>query len=206
MKHRDSEARDKIIPFVNDFYRDNHRSPSLRQISAFTGIPRMTVQRMLNTFADEGIIDYDGETIVTEVTNKVENETTPVGVLGNIPCGNLSLEEAAIEEIVLLPVSLIGQGEFFILHARGDSMTGAGINDGDMVLIKKTEEAYPGQIVVAYVEGEGNTLKTYKEKNGKAYLHPENKKYADIPLHDCKIQGIAVSVTRKLDTKGRTGK
>ena len=68
MKHRDSEARDKIIPFVNDFYRDNHRSPSLRQISAFTGIPRMTVQRMLNTFADEGIIDYDGETIVTEVT------------------------------------------------------------------------------------------------------------------------------------------
>ena len=204
MKHRDSEARDKIIPFVNDFYRDNHRSPSLRQISAFTGIPRMTVQRMLNTFADEGIIDYDGETIVTEVTNKVESETTPVGVLGNIPCGNLSLEEAAIEEIVLLPVSLIGQGEFFILHARGDSMTGAGINDGDMVLIKKTEEAYPGQIVVAYVEGEGNTLKTYKEKGGKAYLHPENKKYADIPLHDCKIQGIAVSVTRKLDTKGRT--
>ena len=44
------------------------------------------------------------------------------------------------------------------------------------------------------------------EKNGKAYLHPENKKYADIPLHDCKIQGIAVSVTRKLDAKGRTGK
>ena len=158
MKHRDSEARDKIIPFVNDFYRDNHRSPSLRQISAFTGIPRMTVQRMLNTFADEGIIDYDGETIVTEVTNKVESETTPAGV------------------------------------------------HGDLVLIKKTDESYPGLIVVAYVEGEGNTLKTYKEKNGKAYLHPENKKYADIPLHDCKIQGIAVSVTRKLDTKGRTGK
>ena len=198
MKHRDSEARDKIIPFVNDFYRDNHRSPSLRQISAFTGIPRMTVQRMLNTFADEGIIDYDGETIVTEVTNKVENEVTPVGVIGNIPCGNLSLEEEAIEEIVLLPVSLIGQGEFFILHARGDSMTGAGINDGDMVLIKKTEEAYPGQIVVAYVEGEGNTLKRFKRYGRTVFLHPENPKYTDIPMKNCKIQGVAVWIFKQV--------
>lgn len=199
MKHRDSDAKDLIIPFVNDFFRDNHKSPSLRQISNATGIPRMTVQRMLNTLAEDGVIDYDGETIVTEVTNKIDDEMTPVGIIGSIPCGNLSLEEEAVEEIVLMPVSLIGRGDFFMLHARGDSMTGAGIEDGDMVLIKKQEEAYPGQIVVAYVEGEGNTLKTYKEKGGKAYLHPENPKYADIPLRDCRIQGIAVSVTRKLN-------
>lgn len=199
MKHRDSDAKNLIIPFVNDFFRDNHKSPSLRQISNATGIPRMTVQRMLNTLAEDGVIDYDGETIVTEVTNKIDDEMTPVGIIGSIPCGNLSLEEEAVEEIVLMPVSLIGRGDFFMLHARGDSMTGAGIEDGDMVLIKKQEEAYPGQIVVAYVEGEGNTLKTYKEKGGKAYLHPENPKYADIPLRDCRIQGIAVSVTRKLN-------
>ena len=55
MKHRNSEQMDRIIPFVNDFYRDNHRSPSLRQISAGTGIPHMTVKRMLNTLADSGI-------------------------------------------------------------------------------------------------------------------------------------------------------
>lgn len=85
-----------------------------------------------------------------------------------------------------------------MLHARGDSMTGAGIEDGDMVLIKKQEEAYPGQIVVAYVEGEGNTLKTYKEKGGKAYLHPENPKYNDIPIRDCKIQGIAIKVIKDI--------
>ena len=199
MKHRDSDAKDLIIPFVNDFFRDNHKSPSLRQISNATGIPRMTVQRMLNTLAEDGVIDYDGETIVTEVTNKIDDEMTPVGIIGSIPCGNLSLEEEAVEEIVLMPVSLIGRGDFFMLHARGDSMTGAGIEDGDMVLIKKQEEAHPGQIVVAYIEGEGNTLKTYKEKGGKAYLHPENPKYADIPLRDCRIQGIAVSVTRKLN-------
>ena len=198
MKHRNSEQMDRIIPFVNDFYRDNHRSPSLRQISAGTGIPHMTVKRMLNTLADSGIIDYDGETIVTEETNKQNDETVPVGIIGNIPCGNLSLEEEAIEEIVNLPVSIFGKGELFLLHARGDSMTGAGIDDGDLVLIRKQEEAQNGDIVVAYVEGEGNTLKRFKRYGKTFFLHPENPKYRDIPLLDCKIQGIAVKVIKSL--------
>ena len=198
MKHRNSEQMDRIIPFVNDFYRDNHRSPSLRQISAGTGIPHMTVKRMLNTLADSGIIDYDGETIVTEETNKQNDETVPVGIIGNIPCGNLSLEEEAIEEIVNLPVSIFGKGDLFLLHARGDSMTGAGIDDGDLVLIRKQEEAQNGDIVVAYVEGEGNTLKRFKRYGKTFFLHPENPKYRDIPLLDCKIQGIAVKVIKSL--------
>jgi repressor LexA len=190
---------ERIISFVNDWYKVNHNSPTGRQISAGTGISLSTVQRTLNTMTENGVIDYNGENIITEMSKKASEEVVPAGILGNVPCGNLALEEEAVEEIVLLPVSLVGRGEFFLLHARGDSMTGAGINSGDLVLIKKQEEAYPGQIVVAYMEGEGNTLKTYKEKDGKAYLHPENPKYADIPLRDCKIQGIAVSVTRKLN-------
>ena len=198
MKHRNSEQMDRIIPFVNDFYRDNHRSPSLRQISAGTGIPHMTVKRMLNTLADSGIIDYDGETIVTEETNKQNDETTPVGIIGSIPCGNLSLEEEAIEEIVNLPVSIFGKGELFLLHARGDSMTGAGIDDGDLVLIRKQEEAQNGDIVVAYLEGEGNTLKRYRIYGKTIFLHPENPKYRDIPLRECRIQGIAVKVIKGL--------
>ena len=206
MKHRNTDNYDRIISFVNDWYKVNHTSPTGRQISAGTGISLSTVQRMLNTMTENGVIDYDGENIVTEMSRKASEEVVPVGIIGNIPCGNLALEEEAVEEIVLLPTSLVGRGEFFLLHAKGDSMIGAGINDGDLVLIKKQEEAYNGQIVVAYVEGEGNTLKTYKEKNGKAYLHPENPKYADIPLRDCRIQGIAVSFTRKLNTQGRTGK
>ena len=198
MKHRNSAQMDRIIPFVNDFYRENHRSPSLRQISAGTGIPHMTVKRMLNTLADSGIIDYDGETIVTEETNKQNDETVPVGIIGNIPCGNLSLEEEAIEEIVNLPVSIFGKGELFLLHARGDSMTGAGIDDGDLVLIRKQEEAQNGDIVVAYVEGEGNTLKRFMRYGKTIFLHPENPKYRDIPLRECRIQGIAVKVIKGL--------
>ena len=77
-------------------------------------------------------------------------------------------------------------------------MTGAGIDDGDLVLIRKTEEAQNGDIVVAFVEGEGNTLKRYRKYGHTVFLHPENPKYRDIPLKDCKIQGVAVSVIKNL--------
>ena len=198
MKHRHSDNMDRIIPFVNDFYRDNHRSPSLRQIATGIGIPRTTLQRMLNTLADSGLIDYDGNTVVTEFSLKMNPETTPVGIIGSIPCGKLSLEEEAIEEIVNLPVSLVGKGDLFLLHARGDSMTGAGIDDGDLVLIRKQEEAQNGDIVVAYVEGEGNTLKRFRMYGKTIFLHPENPKYRDIPLRECRIQGIAIKVIKGL--------
>ena len=189
---------DRIITFVNDFYQHNHRSPSARQIAAGTSIPRTTLQRMLRTMAENGLIDYDGETIVTELAIKTSEEMTPVGIIGSIPCGNLALEEEAVEEIVQLPVSLFGKGNLFLLHASGDSMTGAGIDDGDLVLIRKTEEAQNGDIVVAFVEGEGNTLKRYRKYGHTVFLHPENPKYRDIPLKDCKIQGVAVSVIKNL--------
>lgn len=198
MKHRNTETMDRIVSFVNDYYRDNHRSPSLRQIAAGTGVSHMTVKRMLNTMAESGLIDYDGETVVTEETSKRSEETVNVGIIGSIPCGNLSLEEEAIEEIIQLPTALFGKGNLFLLHASGDSMIGAGIEDGDLVLIRKQEEARNGDIVVAYIEGEGNTLKRYRQYGNTIFLHPENPKYRDIPLLNCKIQGIAINVIKKL--------
>ena len=198
MRHRNLDNMDRILSFVNDFYRDNQRSPSARQIAAGTGIPRTTLQRMLRTMAENGMIDYDGETVVTELSNKRDDNSTPVGIIGSIPCGNLALEEEAVEEIVNLPVSLFGKGSLFLLHASGDSMTGAGIDDGDLVLIRKQEEARNGDIVVAYVEGEGNTLKRYRKYGNTVFLHPENPKYRDIPLKDCRIQGVAISVIKHL--------
>ncbi len=198
MKHRNMDSMDLIVPFVDAFYRKEHHSPSLRQLSSGTGIPKTTLLRMLQTLANSGLIDYDGETVVTEQINKTSEETTPVGIIGSIPCGNLSLEEEAIEEIVNLPTALFGRGNLFLLHASGDSMTGAGIDDGDLVLIRKQEEARNGDIVVAYIEGEGNTLKRYKQYGNTVFLHPENPKYRDIPILDCKIQGIAINVIKKL--------
>ena len=198
MKHRKPDNMEVIISFINDFYQENHCTPSARQISTATGIPRTTLQRMMRTMAENGMIEYDGETVATDRTSKNREETVSVGIIGRVPCGNLSLEEESIEDIVQLPTAIFGKGDLFLLYAEGNSMKGAGINSGDLVLIRRQEEANPGDIVVAYVEGMGNTLKTLRIRGGKAYLHPENPEYDDIPITECKIQGIAIKVIKNL--------
>ena len=199
MQHKSSESIDRIISFVNDFYRDNNRSPSIRQVASGTGLGVATVHRYLKAMTERGLIDYDGEIIVTEQSNKIRNGMFQAAIIGSIPCGPFELEDEYVEVYVTLPTYLFGKGELYLLHASGDSMTGAGIDDGDLVLIRKQEEAHSGDIVVAYAEGIGNTLKRLKRNGNTVYLHPENPKYADIPVTDCRIQGVAVWVFKHLE-------
>ena len=73
------------------------------------------------------------------------------------------------------------------------------LKSGDLVVVQKQSYAMEGDIVVAYVEGEGNTLKRFHkdEKGKRVILHPENDKYQDIIVKDCKIQGIVTTIIKK---------
>ena len=197
MRHKSSESIDRIISFVNDFYRDNKRSPSIRQVASGTGLGVATVHRYLVEMTERGLIDYDGEIIVTEQSNKIRNGVFQTGIIGSVPCGPFSLEEEFVEQYVYLPTDIFGGGDLFLLHPSGDSMTGAGIDDGDLVLVRRQEEARDGDIVVALAEGVGNTLKRYRKYGNTVFLHPENPKYVDIPVKNCKIQGVVTWVLKK---------
>ncbi len=197
MQHKSTESIDRIISFVNDFYRDNGHSPSVRQLASGTGLGVSTVHRYLKTMTERGLIDYDGEVIVTEQSNKIRNDVFQTAVLGSIPCGPFELKEEYVEKYVYLPTEIFGSGEYYLLYASGDSMTGAGIADGDLVLVRKQEEARDGDIVVAFVEGVGNTLKRYRQKGNTVFLHPENPKYPDIHAKDIRIQGVVIWAMKK---------
>ena len=149
---------------------------------------------------DLGMIEYDGENVQTDKTQKVNVEMTSVAVLGSISCGVPQLEEEYAEEFVTLPVSMFGKGEFYFLRANGNSMIESGIDDGDLVLIRKQSTARDGQIVVALVDNQ-NTLKRFfvDDKKQCIRLHPENKTMEDIIVKDCKIQGVAVKVIKNLE-------
>ena len=198
MRQKNPKYMKEIEAFVDDFYSKHHKTPSCREIAENTTLQRSAVQRYLTAMNDQGMIQYDGRTIRTRRMQSYAPDTTSVGVIGTIACGPLSMEEEAVEQYVDLPTSLFGSGDFFILHASGDSMTGAGIDNGDLVLIRKQEEAHNGDIVVAYIEGEGNTLKRFKRYGRTVFLHPENPKYTDIPLKNCKIQGVAVWIFKQV--------
>ena len=104
-----------------------------------------------------------------------------------------------MEDKTVIPIKQISDIDFFILRASGQSMIEAGIDDGDLVVVKKQVEANEGDIVVALVDNQ-NTLKRYfrDDENKKIILHPENKKMKDIIVDECCIQGVACHIIKEL--------
>ena len=154
MRHKSEELMKQIMDYAEQFQLLNHRSPYTSEIADALGIVKSTVYKYLVAMNDRGMLSYRNGEIVTERTNKISLLTKPAAVLGSVSCGMPQLEEEYIEEYVSLPVSLFGEGEFFILRASGDSMIGAGINSGDMIVIRKQNTASDGDIVVALVDNE----------------------------------------------------
>ena len=147
---------------------------------------------------EDGIVDFSGHRSITLTKTKAPAVRVPV--LGRVACGIPKFAEENVEEYVRLPVSLFGEGNFFLLRADGDSMTGAGIEDGDLVLIRRQDTAEKGQIVVALTEDEATLKRFYPEpKKHRVRLHPENAKMDDIYVENCEIQGVAVSVIKNLE-------
>ena len=94
--------------------------------------------------------------------------------------------------------ALFGKGDMFILKTHGDSMIDVGIEEGDLVVVKKQNFATEGDVVVALVENE-TTLKTLKYgENGRIILHPENKEMDDIYPEECYIQGVAKHIIKSI--------
>jgi len=194
---RVEEKMRQILDYVDMYYDRYNECPTIRNIEAHTGISRAMVQRYLVRMDRRGTIEYSGKDIMTPKRLKLVGEYTTAGIIGTIPCGPLEMEEENLEEYVRLPTRIFGEGPFYLLHAQGDSMTGAGIDDGDLLVIRQQEDANSGDIVVAYVPGEGNTLKTLKFQKGRVVLHPENEDYEDIRPKTCRIQGKLVRIIKE---------
>lgn len=197
MRSKDPEIMKRIVDFVEAYHLDYNSSPSIRVIADGVGIGSTTVYRYLMEMNERGMICYDGKTIRNEKIDKSERGTIRAAVIGRIACGIPNLAEQHVEGYVNLPESLFGQGDFYILRASGCSMTGAGIDDGDLVVIREQNTAEDGQIVVALVDDEA-TLKRFFHEGDRIRLHPENPQMKDIFVTDCRIQGVAVKVIHDL--------
>ena len=195
-----SDLENKIVNFIDRFYDLHGFVPSVRNISDGVGSNKSTVQRITARLREEGILFDSNIGVVTQRIDKLQKDSVMVGLVGSVSCGPLTFAEQNISEYFTLPTSLVGKGEFFLLRALGDSMIGAGIESGDLVLIKKQETADFGQIVVALVDDETTLKRLEKNKvTNEIYLHPENPNYDDIYLEsNLIVQGVAVKVLKDL--------
>ena len=204
MRSKNPELMKKITAFVSDYYRIKRSSPSVRAIANGVGIASTTAYRYLVEMNEKGIISYDGTTIETPQINRCTTDYFSAPIVGSVPCGDPEIEEEYVEEYVSLPESIFGKGEFYVLRASGDSMVDAGIEDKDLVVIRKQTSASVGDIVVALDENNQNTLKTFEgidEESGYAILSYENRiKYPikKIRVKELVVQGVAKHVIKAL--------
>lgn len=198
MRSKDKTLMAAIEKFVSDYTDSNGISPTMQEVADGVGSSKATVQRYIAQLCDDGILDYSGYRTMTSTKTKAAAIRVPV--LGTIACGIPKFAEENIEEYVRLPVALFGKGNFFILRAYGDSMIEAGIDNGDLVLIRQQNYADEGQIVVALMENEATLKRFYPEpKKHRIRLHPENSRMDDIYVDNCEIQGVAVKVLKDLE-------
>ena len=201
MQHKKTEIIETLEEYIND-YKDSTggSTPTVREIAADVGLAYSTVSRYLTFMKEQGIVEYAGRrNIVTKQSKHDADGFCRVPILGAVSCGLPKFAEENIEEYVKLPVSMFGRGDFFILRAKGDSMINAGIEDGDLVVVRKANTANYNQIVVALIDEDEATLKRFRPDGEVVRLHAENPNYDDIVVDDCVIQGVAVKVLKDLN-------
>lgn len=197
MRTKNPEYFEVILNCIDKFKEERGFCPTVREIAEETGVAKTTVSRYIMDMRDRNVIDYCGHRNIT--TKGFGGDSVKVPLLGAVSCGVPKFAEENIEEYIKLPTALFGKGEYFLLRANGDSMTDAGIDDGDLVLLRAQNTADAGQIVSALIDDEATLKRFYPEpEKQRIRLHPENSALDDIYIDNCVIQGVAVKVIKDL--------
>lgn len=182
------EAREQaILDFIREAILGRGSPPTIREIGRAFGIASTNgVRYYLDLLERRGLIRRHGRLsrgieVLSGRGSRPIVPPVPVPVVGRVAAGVPLLAEENIEDHLLLDPSLAPGKGHFALRVSGDSMTGAGILDGDLVLVRPQQDAQPGEIVVALL-GDEATVKRLALRRGRYFLDPENDAYEPIPL------------------------
>ena len=192
----------QILDYIDSYYNSCGETPTVRDISRGTGIPVATAHRCLIALSERGKLAYDGRKSVLTKRMRMECSHAAMPVLGYVACGEGQEEEEQIIEYIRMPESIVGNGSFFALIAKGESMIDVGVHPGDYVVVNKNKQPKIGDIVVALLDGRSNLKVLGYDETKKQYLlqsrNPDKEKYADIPVDgELTVQGVAVCVTHQ---------
>jgi len=191
----------EVLEYLRDCVRTEGRPPTQREAANHFGwSSNVALITHLKALERKGAIRWDrGAARGIQVNDNVDEPEDGIPILAIVPGGPLA--EAIVDSDESVPIarsSFARPEELYALRVKGHSMSGAGILDGDVVIIRKTVEARPGQIVVARVDGEV-TLKRFTMRGKKVLLRAENPKSRSIlvePWQELVIEGIVASVIR----------
>lgn len=207
----------ELLLLIHDRMKSGEIAPSFDEMREALGLKSKSgIHRLITALVERGYLErLPNRARALEVKRLPEgynpdsaSSSTPsaaaISNMQSVPLYGRIAAGSPIEAIrdengsVELPPSMLGRGDHYALEVDGDSMINAGINDGDTVIIKKSEQANDGDIVVALVDGEEVTLKRLKRKDGQVILIPENDDYSEqvYAPEQVQIQGKLTSLIR----------
>ncbi|MHB9154315.1 MAG: transcriptional repressor LexA [Endomicrobiales bacterium] len=185
----------EIVDFISEFVSDHGRTPTVREIARRFSISIGPVQRHLKALIKKGHLKHTpGISRGLELSSRLPLVAVPV--LGRVAAG-IPLEALeSVEEYVHVGREALKGGDCFALKVKGDSMTGSGILEGDVVVVRKQPSAENGDIVVAMIEGEG-AVKKLRRQEGGTWLESTNPRYKPLRVKEITVLGKVVYLVRK---------
>jgi repressor LexA len=204
-----TDRQRRILEFIHTYADEHGYPPSVREIGKAVGLSSpSSVHSQLSTLESKGFLRRDRTkpralefTVDPDTTLELRaGATRNVPLVGEIAAGAPILAEERVDALYTLPRDLVGEGTLFMVRVRGESMTGAGIMPGDLVVVRQQPTVEQGEMCAAIVDGEA-TVKYFRRIASDIYLEPANDAYE--PIHvkwneDPGILGKVVAVLRSV--------
>ena len=196
-----TERQRDVLEFITQRIATSGVAPTLLEISdAFGYSSTASAQKHVNLLVKKGLLarEKHQKRGLTLPHGRGERDPVTLPMLGAVAAGS-PVEVLAEDEEVIVPPDLVGSGENFALRVRGVSMVDEGIHDGDLIIVRRREDARDGETVVALVDGEVTLKQFFRQKDGTILLRPANETVASVrvPADRVRIQGIVVGLVRK---------
>ncbi len=197
-----TKRQKEIFDFIGKYAAKTGYPPTVREIGKAVGLhSSSTVHAHLHNLEKIGLLRRDPTKprAIELLVDKAKKVMAPAGLplVGQVAAGEPILAEENIEDYLEVPDVIGGETGDYILRVKGDSMIGAGILEDDFVVVRQTQVADDGEIVVAMIDGEATVKSFYKEKD-KVRLEPANKAYKPIRTADVELLGRVVGVFRSV--------
>ena len=195
-----TSRQQQVLNFIGSFREQRGFAPSTREIQRHFGFASQTgAMRHIRALKRKRVLSGEhGKARALVVPASTNVRMLRIPIYGSIPAGSPTSETQREEGCVVVDMETLRLPKgacVFALRARGDSMTGAGILDGDVVILEH-REARSGEIVAALLDGE-STLKRFVTQRGRSFLKAENPEYPNlIPAQELLIQGVQVGLLR----------
>jgi repressor LexA len=190
-----TERQNDVLDYIRSRVQEGSHPPSIREIASRFKVNIRAIQDHLEALERKGFLKRKaGLARGLQLADKLFQ----IPILGRVTAGAPAL---AVEDVQgYLPINFrLGPGHYFALKVKGDSMIGAGILEGDFVIVRRQPTAELGDVIVALVEGEESTVKRFQYRQGEPCLEAANPAYAPIRRRPFEVMGKVIEVRRKYE-------